>query len=157
MALMAINGRCPLVCLQFPSLALPPAVLSAYKASARTPASSRLTPISPSSFLTHSTAQHSRRPSQSKVPVGCRSIRQPGALPEQAAPTASSARTSQHRCLSPTSEHRCPRECPGCRRPSASGTEPEATSKSGHSSSSPSLVSTHLHSPRSPLSILLYS
>jgi hypothetical protein len=69
--------------------------------------------------------------------------------------TASSARKSQHRRLSPMPEHRWPRECSRCRRPSASGTEPEATSKSGHSGSSPSLVSTHLRSPRSPLSILL--
>jgi hypothetical protein len=136
------------------STALPTPPLSSprYIRRARAPASSHQ---SSSSLLVHSAAV--RRPHRLKqsVPVGRRSILQPRALPEQAAPTASSARTSQHRRLSPTPEHRWPRECPRCRHPSASGTEPEATSKSGHSGSSPSLVSTHQRSPRSPLSILL--
>jgi hypothetical protein len=99
-------------------------------------------------------AAAARSKSERRPPV-VPSIRRPGALPEQAAPTASSARTSQHRRLSPTPEHRWPRECPRCCCPFASGTEPEASSKSGHSGSSPSLVSTHLRPPRSPLSILL--
>jgi hypothetical protein len=152
MALMAINGRCPSVCLPFPCLALPPAVLSAYKAERSKPyilkAHTNLPPA-----LSSCIAQRSRRLSQSRVPVDRRSIRQPGALPEQASPTASSARASQHHRISPTPEHRWPRECPMCRRLSTSGIEPEATAKYGHSNSSPSLVSTHLHSPRSPLSI----